>query len=76
MLELDPTNKIQHMQALVSPFYPVPSRAAENQETVIPSSLALDSFYPQSLETLSKGDQADKHMNHPQQNDQMETNKL
>lgn len=64
------------MQALVSPFYPVPSRAAENQETVIPSSLTLDSFYPQSLETLSKGDQADKHMNHPQQNDQMETNKL
>lgn len=34
--------------------YPVPSRAAENQESVTSSSSPLDSFYPQSLNSVQR----------------------
>lgn len=59
LLELDPINKIQHMQALVSPL----SSAFEgSRESVTSSSLALDSFIL-NLSTLSKGYQATGHIN-------------
>lgn len=61
LLELDPINKIQHMQALVSPLSSAFEGSRES-ESVTSSSLALVSFIL-NLSTLSKGYQADGHIN-------------
>lgn len=49
-IQLTKSNTCRHLFL----HYPVPSRAAENQESVTSSSSALDSFYPQSLSTVQR----------------------